>query len=131
MSQQQSMQKTTEQRRAKSAWEAIEDVREKSYADDYGSTVKKLPAMVLTNGLGQTLAFLKAKGKGKDDNEHEAVFKHLSDWVTEEMGWSKDLLAEVCERSSHDYRRATTETLAYIVWLKRFAEAADLGGKGE
>jgi hypothetical protein len=29
--------------------------------------------------------------------------------------------------SSDDYRRAAVEAQAYLVWLKRFAEAKDLG----
>lgn len=126
--QERSLQKTVEQRRAKAAWEAVEDVvrNHRRYANDYGSTIKRVPMMILTNGLGQALAFLKAKGKG-GDNEHEAVFKHISEWVTADMKWENDLLMEIRERSSHDYRRATTEALAYINWLKRFAEAVDLG----
>lgn len=119
-----SIQKTTEQRRAKAAWEAVERVRadKKEYAEDYGGTVKKLPMMIITNGLGQALAFLKAKGKGKD-NQYEAVFGHVSVWVVTELKWEGDLLSEVVNRDSHDYRRATTEALAFVGWLKRFAEA--------
>lgn len=120
-----SLQQTKEQERAEKAWNCVVSIKDKTYADEYGSVVKKVPMLILTNGLGQTLAFLKAKGKNKDD-EHEAVFSHLSEWVTKEMGWSKDLLTEIRERNSHDYRRATTEAIAFIGWLKRFAEAADL-----
>ena len=43
------------------------------------------------------------------------------------MGWTQndDLLRKLTEpdAGSDVYRRATAETLAYLVWLKRFAEA--------
>jgi CRISPR-associated protein Cmr5 len=69
------------------------------------------------------LAFLKAKGKGQEENAHEVLFKHLSAWVTSQFGWSDDLLQEILKRDSADYRRATAEALAYLNWHKRFVEA--------
>jgi CRISPR-associated protein Cmr5 len=123
------IQKMTEQRRAQAAWEAVEAVRggKKDYAEEYGSTVKKLPMMILTNGLGQALAFLKAKAKGKEDDEHEAVFRHLSGWVGKELKLEGDLLSAVVSGDSNAYRRATAESLAFLTWLKKFVEAANLG----
>jgi CRISPR-associated protein Cmr5 len=90
----------------------------------------------LTNGLGQTLAFLCSKGKKegrfKADSEHAALYRHISKWVAKEMDWGgDDLLTRLIDEDtgSDDYRRATTETLAYLVWLKRFAEAELKGGE--
>jgi len=53
----------------------------KEWKGRYGSVVRKLPSYILTSGLGQTLAFLKAKGKGEPGNEHEVLYRHLTDWV--------------------------------------------------
>lgn len=119
-----SPQKTIEQKRAKAAWDDVLEVkREDSFRREYLALVRGAPADVLTNGLGQTLAFLKAKGKG----EHKALSKHLGRWVCPQMGWAQDddLLRKLTEpgAGSDVYRRATAETLAYLVWLKRFAEA--------
>jgi CRISPR-associated protein Cmr5 len=84
--------------------------------------------LVLTNGLGQTLAFLKAKGKNDPADEHTVLFCHLSSWVLSQVASSTtasngDLLQWVLQNDSAAYRRATIESLAFLTWLKRFAEA--------
>jgi CRISPR-associated protein Cmr5 len=94
----------------------------------YGSLARKVPMLVLTNGLGQTLAFLKAKGKNDPADEHTVLFCHLSSWVLSQVASSTtasngDLLQWVLQNDSAAYRRATIESLAFLTWLKRFAEA--------
>lgn len=90
----------------------------------YGRQAQRLPTMIQTNGLGQTSAFLRAKGKGQPDSEHQAVYSDLSMWVTKQMGWANsDLLLKILESDSAIYRRATAEALAFALWLRRFAEA--------
>jgi CRISPR-associated protein Cmr5 len=125
-----SLQKTLEQKRAEQAWECVQKVTKKSqeFKKKYGSLARKVPMLVLTNGLGQTLAFLKAKGKNDSANEHTVLFRHLSDWVLSQVAPSATasngyLLQWVLENDSVAYRRATTEALAFLTWLKRFAEA--------
>ena len=113
---------TLEQERARRALECIREVKNKRYADKYGSLARKAPSLVQTNGLGQTLAFLLSKAKG-EDNEHLALYDHLSGWVTGRMRWGKPLMEEVVSRDSADYRRATVEAMAFLMWLRRFAEA--------
>lgn len=119
-----SLQQTKEQERAAKAWEYVTAVKGQPFAGEYGGWVKKLPALVLTNGLGQTLAFLRAKGKGKP-NAPQMLYDHLSEWVMDEVapGQPDSLLEWLIKQDSATYRRATTESLAFIVWLKRFAEA--------
>jgi CRISPR-associated protein Cmr5 len=131
-----SPQQTVEQRRAADAWSRISNDVKKSFESGYKSLARSLPADVLTNGLGQTLAFLCSKGKKegrfKADSEHAALYRHISKWVAKEMDWGgDDLLTRLIDEDtgSDDYRRATTETLAYLVWLKRFAEAELKGGE--
>jgi len=113
---------TLEQERAGYAWECIREVKDRKYADKYGSLARKTPPLVQTNGLGQTLAFLLSKARGQD-NEHRALYGHLSGWVTKQMSWKKSLMEEVVSRDSADYRRATAEAMAFLMWLRRFAEA--------
>jgi CRISPR-associated protein Cmr5 len=96
----------------------------KKFRAAYGRQAKRIPAQIQTNGLGQTLAFLRSKGKGRPDSEHQSLYNDLSSWVVVQMGWSNsDLLKKVLENDSATYRRATAEALAYLIWLKRFAEA--------
>jgi CRISPR-associated protein Cmr5 len=115
-------QQTLQQKRAAHAWGCIEQVPAK-IQKKYGSLVRGLPALVQSDGLGQTLAFLKAKGGGKPDKEHTVAYNHIAQWVSQELGAQGDLLKWLLERSTTEYRRATAETLAYLSWLKRFAEA--------
>lgn len=119
---------TLQQERAASAWAQIEQVEGNNdkFKKEYGSLVRSLPAMILSDGLAQTLAFLRAKGGNDDETKpHTAVFQHLSVWVCQRLQANEDLLQWVLHRSSTDYRRATSEALAYLHWLKRFVEAKD------
>jgi len=126
----QSLQKTLEQDRARRAWRCVQEVtsRSQDFQKKYGSLARKAPMLILTNGLGQTLAFLRAKGKDDSSNEHTVLFRQLSNWVLDQVGTdtktdNSDLLQWVLEHDSVTYRRATTEALAFLTWLKRFAEA--------
>lgn len=123
-----SLQKTLEQQRAQKAWEDVRSVLEQNEAfrKKYGSLARKVPMLVLTSGLGQTLAFLRAKSKNNPADEHSVLFQHLSEWTMNQIAPNardKDLLTWILENDSASYRRATIEALAYLVWLKRFAEA--------
>jgi CRISPR-associated protein Cmr5 len=118
-----SLQKTIEQKRASTAWDNIQEVKNEKFEAKYSGWAKKFPALVLTNGLGQALAFLRAKNK----DEHRALYTHFSRWVTSQIYRKSDdeLLEHLIgpHSNSGDYRRATTEALAFAAWLKRFAEA--------
>lgn len=107
-------QQTLQQERAARAWE---DVRSTHGNAEYRSLVRGFAAMIQRDGLGASLVFLKAK-------RHDSLLKHLSEWVMGKLKWQgNDLLQALLTRSTHDYRRATAETIAYLLWLKRFAEA--------
>lgn len=126
-----SQQQTEDQKRAAQAWARVSAVAGQSYEKEYRAFAQKLPSYILTNGLGQTLAFLRAKSKGdsqkkgNDSRAYEALYRDLSRWVMKQMtGESNDrLLNWLMEGDSNSYRRASTETLAFLSWLKRFAEA--------
>ncbi len=78
-----------EQFRAAEAWRAAKKAKEKfpNTYKEYISLVKKLPALISTNGLGQTLAFLAAKGGTKngkiDDGKPDGLlYRQLEAWLT-------------------------------------------------
>jgi len=103
--------------RASCAWENISKVDATN--TEYGSLAREMPTMIQVNGLAQTLAFLKAKKK----DHHLLIFEHLSGWVCNQLNFQNgDLLENVIRIESQEYRRATSESLAYLQWLKRFAE---------
>lgn len=112
--------RTLEQERAKRAWECVQKVKSQSFASDYRTIAMKAPSLIITNGLGQTLAFLKAKG----EDEHEALYHHLSEWLKKQLSIEGDLMEWLVNTAtSQQYRLATMEALAFLQWLKRFTEA--------
>jgi CRISPR-associated protein Cmr5 len=120
-----SRQKLSEQARASSAWKKIAEV--KTNQKEYGTLARRLPALIQTNGLGQTLAFLRSK---PDKPHFKILYEHVSDWIVQQVGGSGDLLEWVIEQRSDQYRRATTEAIVYAIWLRRFAEAKGWGEAG-
>jgi len=82
-----------------------------------------LPAMILQNGLGHSLAFLVAKGKG----EHTAAFKMIAAWLKDQGiitdGSHNKAMAELSTIPQADYLRGQEETLKVLEWVKRYANA--------
>ncbi len=137
----QSRRQNSEQERGRQAWAAIREVKdrdqskEKSLEKEYRSLARGFNALIQSNGLGQALGFLKAKGKNDSNKAHYLLLKHLTEWMHEPRHFAAanssvmdsgydGLLRWVTDEgtSSADYRRATTECLAFGVWLRRFAE---------
>lgn len=113
-----SQQQTLQQLRAAQAWKHVESVGSDNQKD-YTSLVRSLPALIQSDGLATTLAFLRAKGKV----HHNLVYDHLSAWILPHLNAKGDFIEWLINTHSFNYRQATTETLAYLAWLKRFAEA--------
>lgn len=114
------------------------------YEDDkYKSYVKKITSMIISNGLGQTIAFVYAKrAKEKKDNGvrispgsenypkngYDLIYKQITDYLKSnstariKMENNTELIEWVISLDSYNYRYATEEILAFLGWLKRFAE---------
>ncbi len=144
-----SFQQSLEQERAKYAWGCVSDV--KVHRKEYASLAKSAPADIQINGLGQTLAFWRAKGfeKGqpKKDDPQSKIYEDVSKWLGDEKRF--DVKRVWVEQEYRDkegnkkiqkvenwvlhwiinnadvnaYRRATSETIALLIWIKKFAEA--------
>jgi CRISPR-associated protein Cmr5 len=91
----------------------------------YSALARKAPAMIQTNGLGQALAFLRAKDGGEKNSADWMLYDHISTWVMDRMGQDPagNLLEWIIRKESSTYRRATNEAMAFLSWLKRWAEA--------
>lgn len=127
MAEQQSRRQTTEQQRAAHAWERISRVPDAARSK-YGTWVRRLPALIQSNGLGSTLAFLCSKAKGSNQSGEGLLYRHLSEWVTTQLHWQVDDLLDLVRRGDATlYRRATAEAIAYAIWLKRYAEGLNWG----
>lgn len=118
-----SKQRSLEQKRANHAYEAVTKAKgEKEKEKELRSLARSAPASIQSVGLGQTLAFWKAK----KEEHHLALYNALSGWLKEQLGIeeSRDLLEWIATTAdSLQYRQATAEALAYLNWYKRFAEA--------
>lgn len=106
--------------------------RDVHQAEKFDKLVLSLPAMILQNGLGQTLAFLLSKGtddkgKTKPNDRHVVAFKIMINWLNKRgILKSADALAAVKELSGLDqqqYLFAQEESMKVLEWVKRYANA--------
>lgn len=116
--------KGIEQGRAKYAFDKVRNVSE--YGPDslkkaYKSAAKKLPVLIKTNGLGQSLAFIKGRNDG-----YIKLYEQIGDWLQTEDAKALvppgELVDQVIQLQSSDYRQVTLETLAMLNWIRRFVD---------
>tara|TARA_R110002167_G_scaffold366450_1_gene597495 strand:- start:1415 stop:1921 length:507 start_codon:yes stop_codon:yes gene_type:complete len=116
------------QQRASFALEKVAAVaQDKDTAKRFKAYANSLPAMIQTNGLGQALAFAKAKGcgKGPEAPAWHAMYKALNSWLTLQEIWGaeQDVLNALVNGNQYQYRRAQAETQALLVWIKQISRA--------
>lgn len=119
------MQQTRDQRYAAKIFQKVEEVEKKTnkktkenktYRDAYGSMAHKLPVLIRTSGLAQALAFVEARGK----DPHHELLKHLSQVVRDDK---EDLCTQSRVADLSEYMHLTHESLAALLWFKRFAQS--------
>ncbi len=108
---------------AKNALEKLDTKRQK----EYRSYTRRIPTMILTNGLGQALAFVKAKSES--GNAYQLIYNQLTQYLKSDSTTrvmmppqSNDLVEWVISCDSMMYRYIAEEVLAFLSWIKRFAE---------
>jgi CRISPR-associated protein Cmr5 len=134
--------KTLEQERSNYAFDCVSKIKDKPFEKDASSLISKLGTLILTNGLGNTLAFLFAKGK----DHHLEVIAIISNWLLrqegqKEPGFKRDNVKVrieeimgnlVLNASVEQYMYYTEETLRLVNWLRRFSDAMlESGGENE
>ncbi len=111
--------KGIEQGRATYAFKAVQAVSP-SLQKEYKSSAKKLPVLIKTNGLGQSLAFIKKR------NAYDKLYEQIGDWLQKEddkqLVPKGELVEQVIKLKSPVYRQATVETLALLNWIRRFVD---------
>lgn len=116
--------KSLENKRAEFALQCVYQANKETFKADYKGYVKNIPVLIKTNGLGNTLAFMCSK----DKKAYKVIYQQLSDWLKhldiscEPLPADGELLDFVVSRDSAVYKQITTETLAFLNWLKRLAE---------
>ncbi|NJM42477.1 MAG: type III-B CRISPR module-associated protein Cmr5 [Anaerolineae bacterium] len=121
--------RTQEQKRMAHAWASVSKItgqQNSKLAKDYRSLVRQAAADVMTSGLGQTVAFWRSKIDERKHNgeEQKAVYESVDSWLRAQLNLTKSLHEWIVAEGTTTvtYMRATRETIAYLVWLKRFAE---------
>jgi CRISPR-associated protein Cmr5 len=111
-----------DQKRAAYAWQVVQ-----GQSDEYGKLAKGAPALIMNNGLMQTLAFYREKGKDKERSPHHMLNAHIIAWLslTDKDGDTFDsLMCKLLDADSETYRKATVETLGLLRWIRQFAAIA-------
>jgi len=114
-----------EQQRAAYIWERVQGCN-----SDYTNLAKAAPALIMSNGLMQTLAYYQDKGK----DQHKTLSLHLRQWLKHRFPsrFISDAYQDVMQvlfntPDASFYRQATEESLALLRWIRQFA-AAKAGG---
>lgn len=121
---------TLEQQRAAHALTQVNEVKSESakLAADYKSYVESISATIVMNGLGQACAtqLAQAKGKTRKEDAHRCLFDHLENWICDprsQTRLTKPLMESLVKSDQSTYCHAQAEALAYLTWLKKFAQA--------
>jgi CRISPR-associated protein Cmr5 len=92
--------------------------------DAYGKLAKGAPALIMNNGLMQTLAFY----QDKDSQHHKSLNQHIIDWLATYLTGKevsnypfKAMMDDLQSANSQKYRQVTEETLALLRWIRQFA----------
>ncbi len=108
-----------DQQRAAYAWTAVGE----KPSSEYTNLAKGAPALIMSNGLMQTLAFYKSKG-------HDELLGHIVKWLANspvpavlKKGTFEAAMAELHGGTSDLYMRATEEALEILRWIRQFASA--------
>jgi len=113
---------TLAQQRARHAWDEVQKAKKRSdFEKRFADPAKKMPARIRASGLGQTVAFMRAK-EGSEVLKAVAGWCHLSGLIKESS--EEGLLIQFKDGTAADLRQLTAEALAYLEWLVRFADAA-------
>jgi len=115
------MLRSLEQVRAKKAWDFINEVKGQNYQKDYRTYVRRAPTLILSNGLGNTLAFWRAKG----GEAYTKLYEHVNRWFKERHPEEEDILTWImsANTSSLEVFKETKEVIFLLNWMRRFAEA--------
>lgn len=127
------MSRSLDQEAATFAWSQI-DGRGRP-TDEYVNAAKAAPALIMSNGLMQTLAFYKAK----DKPHTKALMGDVLAWLGQRMALERPAAAEgpalggnpgfseamrfLQKANSDQYMRATEEAQVILKWIRQFADA--------
>ena len=113
-----------DQERAAYAWDCVQNI-----PDKYTNLVKGAPALIMTSGLMQTLAFYQGKGEKHHKDLVGHICTHLHTRFKKEITSVefKTVMESLHGSNPRFYQLATEETLELLRWLRQFAPAVKGG----
>ena len=128
-----STRRSIEKERMSFSYNFVKDnISGKTDAKKFEAYVQKVPAFIMTNGLGNTLAYLTTQG----DEQWKAVQNGICEWLKQVDNPLKERLKSTDGKlenvlkimrdhnfNDREYRAVTVEILALFNWLRRFAKA--------
>lgn len=133
---------TKQQKRAAFALNELKDKVEKNQVDSKLATfIVGMPNMILSNGIGQSMAFLMAKMKNKPERLFVflTIKKYLcenykntfGDFKKDDIQNDYDFLKKFNDIPQNEYIKMQDEVLRMLEWLKRYARAFESDSKKE
>lgn len=86
---------------------------------DEGDNLSGYPSLIINNGLIAAIAFSVDKG-GQHERIASAIAKHLKNRSILSSDSAEGLRDSLCAASSSTLRLATSESLEFLAYLKRF-----------
>ena len=109
--------RTIDQELAEAAYNRVLAYKDSPERKKYGAMAHKLPILVRTAGLAESLAFVESRGKGPQLN----LLEDLAQVVSAE---TRDVFAEKSRTvEMQEYIFRTRRTLLALKWFKRFAQS--------
>ncbi len=118
------MQTLGQKRAAYALQKIIEKIghKEKDFKKEFKSLAAGIPSMILMNGFGQALAFIKTK----NDEKYKIIFEITKEWLrqnsfVESPENDRQFLLSIADMDQKKYLTAQKEALALLEWVKRYA----------
>lgn len=111
----------------------LEEARAIQRLRQYEDLVGQAWLFLHQHGLGQTLAYLQARGGNRRESPYQLLFDHLArQLATRHPRWSNDVLAALVKEDSRVYRQASAETWGFLKALRQAitAQGRESGGAG-
>ncbi len=116
------MAQTLEQLRAQDAWRVSE-----KYEKDHVNFAKGMPALIMSSGLMQVMAFCHSKGEKEHSRHAEQVASDLRAWLAKRFPAVKQdfpgFMTSMMQAKPQDYQQITTEAFVWLKWLRQMAAA--------
>lgn len=126
--------KGIENGRANFAYQCVAEALEQGSItnSEYKAYCKRIPMMIKTSGLANTIAFVKAKSTGGSSGakSYDLLYRQLTIWLAnsersyliQDFGEQEELIERIVKLESQAYRAVTVEVLSVFQWLRRLAD---------